>query len=693
MLYFWRSPRTAATLLSLTLSITVGCSDTTRSLGATDSPDVEAADAAQARNTAVASVTVRIDSVQLGQSHTAQAVAVARDIAGNILSAPRTRRWRSRDNTIATVSDVGVVTAVAPGTTLIRCTIEGISGDASLTVVSLAYRRIASVSVALDSAVLTTPHQARANATIRDSNGSVQSGTVIWRTADPSVATVASDGTVTAVGAGSTTVSGSNESVTGLASITVVASLSQAPALASQLAVTTQPSASVQSGVTFAQQPAVQMRDSAGGAIAQGGVIVTAAIASGTGALGGTLTATTTSLGVATFVNLSITGIVGARTLLFSTPGLANALSTTVTVSAGASSKLAIKTQPSASAVSGSPLAQQPMVQLVDASGNAVSQSGVAVLATIATGPGGTLSGTTSVTSDATGLAKFTNLTLTGAGSYVLQFGASYLSSVTSATIAVSGTLTAPSPSGACANEPTGYTRFHEQPWDAAPIRNVQSPLGWIDDGGNGGSAFSIVSDPTSLFPSTNHNVIAGKFAQGSPGGSAPFYVYKPFGTGEQFRNMYICVYVKHDANFDNTNGNAGTKFLWPAGDQVGGAMTYTSHDGPNMDFAMIQQGPVDRYLGANLNPTAALVVNRRGQWMVYEMLLKANTNNSTANGELHMWIDGVKTHQYANVNWQMGGSRTWQSLAWNPTYGGGLNPVPRDQYQYLDHVRISGYP
>ena len=78
---------------------------------------------------------------------------------------------------------------------------------------------------------------------------------------------------------------------------------------------------------------------------------------------------------------------------------------------------------------------------------------------------------------------------------------------------------------------------------------------------------------------------------------------------------------------------------------------------------------------------------------MVYEMLLKANTNNSTANGELHMWIDGVKTHQYANVNWQMGGSRTWQSLAWNPTYGGGLNPVPRDQYQYLDHVRISGYP
>ena len=78
---------------------------------------------------------------------------------------------------------------------------------------------------------------------------------------------------------------------------------------------------------------------------------------------------------------------------------------------------------------------------------------------------------------------------------------------------------------------------------------------------------------------------------------------------------------------------------------------------------------------------------------MRYELLLKANPNNSTANGELHIWLDGVKTHQYANVNWQMQTSRKWMSLSWNPTYGGGTNPVPQNQYQYMDHIRISGSP
>jgi hypothetical protein len=150
-------------------------------------------------------------------------------------------------------------------------------------------------------------------------------------------------------------------------------------------------------------------------------------------------------------------------------------------------------------------------------------------------------------------------------------------------------------------------------------------------------------------------------------------------------------LYLKHSANFDNTNGNAGTKFLWPAGDQTQGALTYTGHDGPNMNFAFFQQGAVDRILGANMNASSAVMLSRRGQWVRYEMLMKANSSNGSANGELHVWIDGVKTHQYTDVQWQMSGARTWLSLAWNPTYGGGLNPVPQTQYQYIDHIRISG--
>jgi hypothetical protein len=215
--------------------------------------------------------------------------------------------------------------------------------------------------------------------------------------------------------------------------------------------------------------------------------------------------------------------------------------------------------------------------------------------------------------------------------------------------------------------------------------------LGWIDDYWTAASRIPVVSDPTSPAASSNHNVAAGTFKQGDKGGSSPFFVYRPLAPTEQFKNIYICLYLKHSADFDNTNGNSGTKFLWPAADQVQGTQTYNGHDGANMDFQFFQQGAVDRRLGANVNASAAQMYGKRGQWVRYEMLLKASSSNSTANGGLDVWIDGVQTHHYTNVQWQMSGARTWMSLGWNPTYGGGFNPVPRTQYQYMDNIRISG--
>src|SRR5205823_1133517 len=91
---------------------------------------------------------------------------------------------------------------------------------------------------------------------------------------------------------------------------------------ATQLTLTTQPSATAQSGVAFAQQPVVQLRDGDGNAVNQAGVTITAAIATGGGTLGGTLTATTTAGGTASFTNLSISGTTGDRTLSFSATGL-----------------------------------------------------------------------------------------------------------------------------------------------------------------------------------------------------------------------------------------------------------------------------------------------------------------------------------------------------------------------------------
>jgi hypothetical protein len=207
--------------------------------------------------------------------------------------------------------------------------------------------------------------------------------------------------------------------------------------LASRLDVATQPSATVQSGIAFAQQPSIQLRDADGLAVPQGGIEVTVSIASGGGTLGGTTTATTNASGVATFTGLSITGTVGNRTLAFASTGLTGTTSATISVTAGTASQLTITTEPSTSVQSGAAFAQQPQLQLRDASGNAVVQAGVDVTAAIASG-GGTLGGVATVATNAEGVASFTNLSITGtAGDRTLSFSSAGLTGATSATITV----------------------------------------------------------------------------------------------------------------------------------------------------------------------------------------------------------------------------------------------------------------
>src|SRR2546425_3468614 len=102
--------------------------------------------------------------------------------------------------------------------------------------------------------------------------------------------------------------------------------------------------------------------------------------------------------------------------------------------------KLAIATQPSATAQNGQALAVQPVVQVQDADGNSVgAPSGTTVTAAIASGAA-TLGGTLSVSVDASGKATFTNLSLSGpSGTYNIQFTSSGLTGVTSNNIVLDG--------------------------------------------------------------------------------------------------------------------------------------------------------------------------------------------------------------------------------------------------------------
>jgi adhesin/invasin len=111
------------------------------------------------------------------------------------------------------------------------------------------------------------------------------------------------------------------------------------------------------------------------------------------------------------------------------------------TARAGAAGRLRIEVQPSSPTQSGTAFAQQPVVQVVDQNGNPAPQPGLAVTATVSSGPTGSLQNV-SATTDAGGQARFSGLALTGSvGNYTLSFSAPGLAGVTSApfTISVGG--------------------------------------------------------------------------------------------------------------------------------------------------------------------------------------------------------------------------------------------------------------
>jgi adhesin/invasin len=167
-----------------------------------------------------------------------------------------------------------------------------------------------------------------------------------------------------------------------------------------------------------------------------GGVAVTWAVTAGGGSLSAP-TSTTRADGTAE-VTWTLGAALGAQTVTATAAGLQGSPVTfTATAQLGAASRLSIVTQPSATASSGVPFAQQPVIQLRDASGNAVPQAGVGVTALIESG-GGTLGGDNSQTTDANGRATFTDLSITGApGSRRLIFTADNFTSITSSSIQV----------------------------------------------------------------------------------------------------------------------------------------------------------------------------------------------------------------------------------------------------------------
>jgi hypothetical protein len=349
-----------------------------------------------ATSAAVATVAVSLDTSSLTPGQRATATAIPRDASGNALTG-RAIVWSSSNASVAKVDASGQVTAVKPGTARIKATSEGKSGSAPVTVVradTLAPRIVIAAPTESGKTYRTTSRQIAVSGTATDNIGVAR---VQWKSdgGESGDASGTSRWNIAAVrlraGANVITVSALDSS-NNVATATITAVLdSLAPA--TQLSVTQQPSASATSGVAFAQQPSVQLRDSKGVPVSQSDVPVSVTIASGGGSLAGTTTATTNASGVASFKGLAITGVSGTRTLRFSSGTLAATTSNQINVTAGGASKFVISTI--GQQVAGRPFSVT--ATLVDANGNAVPNTGNVGTVTLSTESGsGTLGGTVS---------------------------------------------------------------------------------------------------------------------------------------------------------------------------------------------------------------------------------------------------------------------------------------------------------
>ncbi len=179
------------------------------------------------------------------------------------------------------------------------------------------------------------------------------------------------------------------------------------PGVAAGFRVVIQPPASVVARATI-PTVVVQLIDGPGDPVATSGTPVSVAIGSGGGALTGTPTVFTDVNGQAPFSNLAIQGLVGPRTLRFTSGQLSPVSSSTVNLTPGPAAALAATTPNSQSGVVSQAVGIRPAVKAQDLDGNGVAGIGVSFQVTTGGGAG---SGLTQLTA-ANGIATVGGWTL-----------------------------------------------------------------------------------------------------------------------------------------------------------------------------------------------------------------------------------------------------------------------------------------
>lgn len=243
------------------------------------------------------------------------------------------------------------------------------------------------------------------------------------------------------------------------------------------------------------------------------------------------------------------------------------------------------------------------------------------------------------------------------------------------------------------ANEPAGMTPLINSPFDSVATTAGQTFEGWTYYRVVGLSGTSDANAPVSA-PSVVQFVFTPAQAYGSgPGGALSVNV--PAG----YTKLYIDFAVRLSPGFFGP-GHQKLFYIYGAGNSPlpAAVVEYRvpqSSAGPVYPFVETENtgGGDGNYWSMNQGD-----IGSRGDWHMYEVYIQLN-DPGVANGQLKFWVDGAE-QEYRDgtmdpAHFQLipaGGAKRFQTISFDPTYGGGGTPMPPPgtQYIYLDHVYIS---
>jgi len=204
-------------------------------------------------------------------------------------------------------------------------------------------------------------------------------------------------------------------------------------------------------------------------------------------------------------------------------------------------------------------------------------------------------------------------------------------------------------------------------------------------------SSSQIVSDGSA--PISPSSVVKSTFSAGNTSGGMQLNYVTPQIQSE----MYVGLIWRTNPEFQGNPGSYSNKMFFIRGPGANGLLLmYGPSGGPHQAvFGHNTGGGLDNshvcsfdlglicYPNVNI-PSAALP---RGTWTKLEMYVKKSTTNTSRDGIVRWWVNGVLVGNYTTLNYAGAGLNEW---VWSEAWDGTFNPNHVEWNHFIDHLHVS---